>query len=190
MSALTGKMPRAEMNQELLLGLAALLAVNCALEHGARNKLRNVGLRNRDRFACSGITASASRANLLLKGAEANERQRIIILDGVDDFFGDRRQNAGSFRLGQTMLFRNLCNEFETIHILISPCTRWEYRQQKRRRQPAALVGRSKSGASDGKEHHDRNCIFSAPSTNQARSYRAGPGFESFSGQRRCKFLT
>ena len=116
MSALTGKMPRAEMNQELLLGLAALLAVDCALEHGARNKLRNVGLRNRDRFASSGITASASRANLLLKGAEANERNVLALLQSGGHSFHESIEGHAGLSLGNVGSGCDLLNQIILVH--------------------------------------------------------------------------
>ena len=90
--------------EELLLAAA----VHSSLKGGARNELRDLGSRDGDGVARSGVATGAFRTILKLERAEANERKGLAALNSSHNFFDHRTENAVGFCLGNGILFGNL----------------------------------------------------------------------------------
>lgn len=102
----------------LLLALAALFVDGC-LKGAARNELRELLGRNLDGFAGVRVATGASRTSLKLKGAETDECQGVILLDGGDNFFCHCRKDAAGLGLGNAVFGGNFVNQRETIHSIL-----------------------------------------------------------------------
>lgn len=100
--------------EELLLAAA----VHSSLKGGARNELRDLGSRDGDGVARSGVATGAFRTILKLERAEANERKGLAALNSSHNFFDYRTENAVGFCLGNGILFGNLFDKIHAIHRL------------------------------------------------------------------------
>ena len=78
--------------EELLLAAA----VHSSLKGGARNELRDLGSRDGDGVARSGVATGASRTILKLERAEANARKGLAALNSSHNFFGKQKNKNKS----------------------------------------------------------------------------------------------
>lgn len=128
--------------EELLLAAA----VHSSLKGGARNELRDLGSRDGDGVARSGVATGAFRTILKLERAEANERKGLAALNSSHNFFDHRTENAVGFCLGNGILFGNLFDKIHAIHRL-SPYVFVQCAASPKKKRRAATKSNLRSAA-------------------------------------------
>src|SRR5689334_6748225 len=93
---------------------AALL--DSLLEGFAGGELRNAALRDLDGGAGLGVAGGARLAVQRLEGAEADERDRVALLERSRDAVDQRVDRGGGARLRETSVFRDLRDDLLFVH--------------------------------------------------------------------------